>query len=111
MRANFPLELLLVPALALASWLVAEYFALGPPKVGFTYPGAIAVAAMSDVLVIVFLRVGRSIQRRRLSYSFALMALSIALGIGLRIALPALADYSWRGVLELQGPDNALPSG
>jgi hypothetical protein len=91
-RPNFPLELFLVPAFALASWLVVEYFDVGPKKVGFTFPGAIAVAVMSDVLVIVLLRVGRSTRRYRLLCGFGVVALSIALGIGLRIVLPALPE-------------------
>jgi hypothetical protein len=59
-------ELFSVPILALASWLVAEYFDLGPDKVGFTFLDAIAVAVAADLEAGILFELRRLIVQRRL---------------------------------------------
>jgi hypothetical protein len=92
LRSNFPLELFSVPALAQASWLAAEYFNLGPEKVGFTFLGAIAVAVASDVVVALLARVKGRMRRNRLWWRFGIVVVSVVMGLGLRILLPALPE-------------------
>ena len=92
MRPNLPTEVLIVPAVMLTSWLTAEYFGIGPPRIGFTFLGAIVVAVVSNVVVLVLARVRGHLWRHRLFWSVGILALSIVVGLGLRVLVPSLPD-------------------
>jgi hypothetical protein len=72
--------------------LAAEYLNLGPDKVGFTFLGAIAVAVAADLEVEILFELRRLNVRRRLLWGLAIVAISVATGLGLRILLPALPE-------------------
>ena len=92
MRPNFPIEALFAPALMLVSWFTAEYFGIGPEKIGFTFLGAIAVAVVSNIGVVALIRVRSRIRRHRLPWSLGILVLSVVVGVGLRVLLPALPE-------------------
>lgn len=92
MRSEFPRQVLVVPALSLASWLAAEYAAIGPARVGFTFLGAIPVAATSNLVVLALVRVRSAIRRHSIPWTVGIVVFSVLTGVGLRMFLPALPD-------------------
>jgi hypothetical protein len=91
-RPNFPVETLALPALMVGSWLGAEYFGIGPTKVGFTFLGALPVAIMSNVLLLVLVRTLRRGTYDRALWAVGVVVVSIVSGVAARVLLPALAD-------------------
>jgi hypothetical protein len=92
MRPEFPNSVLIVPALSLTSWLIAEYAGVGPVKVGFTFLGAIPVAVISNLIVLAGMLLKSAIRRHHILSTLGIMLLSVLVGVGMRLLLPALPD-------------------
>jgi hypothetical protein len=92
MRPNFPNEVLMVPAAMLLSWLAADYFGIGAARIGFTFLGAIVTAVVSNVVILVLIRLKNEMRQHRLPWGVGILLLSVLIGVGVRIFLPALPD-------------------
>jgi hypothetical protein len=92
MRPNFPNEVLMVPAAMLLSWLAADYFGIGATRIGFTFLGAIVTAVLSNAVILALIRLKSEIRRHRLLWGVGILVLSVLVGVGVRIFLPALPD-------------------
>ncbi len=89
-RPAFPAELLVVPALVVTSWWIADALELRPP-VGFTFYGALPAAVSSNLLVLILMRV-QKLRSRRILWNVLLVGGAMALGVALQCLLPPISD-------------------
>jgi len=91
-RSAVPRILLAIPVLSLASWWAAEFYYLGPAKLGFTFYGAFFVALASSIAFFALARF-RAVAKLPQSVQLCVvLLLSVAIGVGLRVALPGIPE-------------------
>jgi hypothetical protein len=89
-RSSFSPILLAVPVLSLAAWWVAEFYFLGPHKLGFTFYGALFVALASNIALLALSRYQAAAKPSRALLAVAVVVISITIGAGLRVVLPGI---------------------
>jgi len=86
------MELFAVPALFIGSWWLAETFDLPHlGRFGFTFYGALPAAVISNVLILVFLRL-RASPPRQFFWGAMVAASSVLGGLALHLLLPGIPE-------------------
>lgn len=90
-RAEFPKVLFVIPLASMLSWWLADHINLKGDVVGFTFYGAVPVAVVAD-LAVVLLRRSRVLRQHVTGATMAAVGLSIVIGAGMQVLLPPLTE-------------------
>jgi hypothetical protein len=90
-KAVFPVELLAIPALVIGAWWFADAMDLRPGRVGFTFYGALPAAVLSNLLVLLLLKI-RTLEPRRMLRGILIVVGCVLAGIAVQLLLPPVPE-------------------